>query len=123
MKVENQYRRGGRPDAAGEHVRNDEAYTTYFRKKGEPQRRLAADPGQRDSLEDVKLWEARPRRRACPDRAARWNPPKHAGVLRYAKRVIRPFLVLRVYWDKDPKPEKKSAAGGDRKDPNHLDGT
>ena len=25
----------------------------------------------------------------------------------------------RVYWDKDPKPEKKSAAGSDRKDPNH----
>ena len=48
--------RGKTQPAAREHVRDDEAYETYFLEKGEPQRRLAADPGQRDSLEDVKKW-------------------------------------------------------------------
>ena len=40
--------------AARELVGKDVEQRTYFRKKGEPQRRLAAGPGQGDSLEDVE---------------------------------------------------------------------
>ena len=60
--------------------------------------------------------------------------PKYAGVVRDVKLVTWPFLARvsgrqklmcgllsatsgRVYRDKDPKPEKKSGAGGNRKDP------
>ena len=45
--------RGKTQPAARELERDDEAHVKYFRKKGEPQRRLAADPGQGDSQEDI----------------------------------------------------------------------
>ena len=72
QRRENVSPRGKTQPAAREDVGSDEAYTTYFRKKGEPQRRLAADPGQGDSLEDIRKRASRPRGRACPERAARW---------------------------------------------------
>ena len=70
QRTEPEAPQGKTQPAAREHVGSDEAYETYFLEQGEPQRRLAADPGHRDSLEDVNKWEARPRRRACPERAA-----------------------------------------------------
>ena len=156
--------------AAREHVGNDEAYTTYFRKKGEPQRRLAADPGQGDSLEDIRKRAARPQGRACLERAARWcravvehsrtapkpwcrsqTPDAAKGVVHKEPRRCNrcPYVPAQIRWsdarcetchltvscayvrktqtdvflsatsgrggwDKNPKPEKKSAAKGDR---------
>ena len=72
QRRENVSPRGKTQTAAREDVGSDEAYTTYFRKKGKPQRRLAADPGLGDSLEDIRKRAGRPRGRACPERAARW---------------------------------------------------
>ena len=47
QRRENVSPRGKTQPAAREDVGSDEAHTTYFRKKGEPQRRLAADPRTR----------------------------------------------------------------------------